>query len=291
MAASDNVLPPTQGRPNLPDPGTRVDIERRRVTGVLTGFRARRDLAQVERVLLFLGYPRTGHSLVGSLLNAHPEMVIAHELNVFQYVARRFGRRALFGLLLERDRAFGALGRQWTDYDYAVPNQYQGRFERLRVIGDKGGHAMTVWVGRDPALLDRLRCTVRLPLRVLHVTRNPYDIVATMARRSRSPINGTIGRFTRLCQSADEVRRRLAPDEVLHVDYERVLVAARRELAAMCAFLEVEAGPGYLDDCAGIVWTSGSRSRQGVEWTAEQRARIDDLIARYPAFSGYRFED
>ena len=32
----------------------------------------------VERVCLFIGYQRSSHSLVGSILDAHPEAAIAH---------------------------------------------------------------------------------------------------------------------------------------------------------------------------------------------------------------------
>jgi phage terminase large subunit-like protein len=36
---------------------------------------------------IFIGYPRSGHSLVGSLLNAHPEVIISHELDVLRCAA------------------------------------------------------------------------------------------------------------------------------------------------------------------------------------------------------------
>ena len=33
----------------------------------------------IEKFILFIGYPRSGHSIVGSLMDAHPHMVIANE--------------------------------------------------------------------------------------------------------------------------------------------------------------------------------------------------------------------
>jgi hypothetical protein len=46
-----------------------------------------------------VGYPRSGHSLVGSLINAHPEALIAHELDAIALIdagspARCSGLRA-----------------------------------------------------------------------------------------------------------------------------------------------------------------------------------------------------
>ena len=33
----------------------------------------------IKKFILFIGYPRSGHSIVGSLMDAHPHMVIANE--------------------------------------------------------------------------------------------------------------------------------------------------------------------------------------------------------------------
>ena len=38
----------------------------------------------VETFVLFIGYPRSSHSLVGALLDAHPEIIIPHEYDVLQ---------------------------------------------------------------------------------------------------------------------------------------------------------------------------------------------------------------
>jgi hypothetical protein len=91
-----------RSRDHLPDPTSPVDWAQRFAVGTLTGLRNRSHLSEVERFALFIGYPRSGHSLIGSMLNAHPDMVIAHELGVFDYVNRHFGRTTLYGLILER---------------------------------------------------------------------------------------------------------------------------------------------------------------------------------------------
>ena len=82
------------------------------------------ELRTVERYCMFIGYPRSSHSLVGSLLDAHPEMVIAHEQDALRHVRPWYSREQLFYLLLENSRRFTEAGRTWTGYSYAVPNQY-----------------------------------------------------------------------------------------------------------------------------------------------------------------------
>ena len=60
------------------------------------------ELAAVERFLLFVGYPRSGHSIVGALLNAHRDAVVAHELDAPPLIVGGCSRDELFSRILAR---------------------------------------------------------------------------------------------------------------------------------------------------------------------------------------------
>jgi hypothetical protein len=289
MAADDPSA--TAGeRPPWRDPTSRREWETRRIVGTWEGLRRFRQLSEVERFLIFLGYPRSGHTLIGSLLNAHPDVVVSHELNVCRYLDHGFHRTALYGLIFERDRRFASVGRHWEQYDYRVPNQHQGSVRRLRVIGDKRGAATTRWLERQPDLLERMRGTVRVPLRAVHVIRNPYDNIATMSRRAHSSVDEAIGQYEALCDAVAAIRARLGADEIVDLRYEDFLADPRARLAELCRFAGVEPSDAYLDDCAAVVWSSSSRSRDTVEWSPTQHARLDAIIAGHHGFEGYSFE-
>ena len=66
----------------------------------------------IETYCMFIGYPRTGHSLIGSLLDAHPRIVIAHELDAVNLFKRGFSRNQVFHLLLENSKKMAAMGRR-----------------------------------------------------------------------------------------------------------------------------------------------------------------------------------
>ncbi|HVC69386.1 MAG TPA: sulfotransferase [Acidimicrobiales bacterium] len=293
------------GEVRLPNPTTKADWVRQYGRSLVAGRRHRGLVADVECFCFFVGYPRSGHSLVGSLLNAHREILIAHELDAVGHVQHHFGRAQLYGLLVERDRLFAEMGRHWTGYDYVVPHQFQGRSEKLRVIGDKRGLMATTRLGEDPTLLDRVRRVVGVPVRVVHITRNPYDNVATMARRtaagrerrgeqtrpgSAGDVSEAIDRYAQMCRWVDLIRPRLAPGELYDQAYEDFLARPRDSLAALCRFLGVEADPGYLDDCAGVLWPEVRRTRDSVEWTAGERARVQELIGAYPVLGDYSWD-
>jgi hypothetical protein len=289
----------------LPYPAGALDWAKDYRHAAALAWRRRAAFSDVERFCFFIGYPRSGHSLVGSLLNAHPEVLIAHELDAMGYFEHRFRRTQVYGLLLERDEVFAGLGRRWTGYDYVVPGQFQGRWTRLRVIGDKRGRGSTFRLGRKPALLARVRRTVGVPIRAIHITRNPYDNIATMARYAAAEhrgvavkdvpvaarfVKGSIDRYTELCGWMAAARARFGPGELYETAYERFVERPAEVLGELCRFVEVEPEPSYIEASAGIVWPEVRRKRDTVGWTDEDRRRVEELIATYPLLQGYAWD-
>lgn len=241
---------------------------------------------------MFVGYPRSGHSLAGSLLDAHPEAVISHELDALRYLRAGFSRPQVYALILENDRRFTEEGRQAkVDYGYAVPDQWQGRFRRLRVVGDKkGGHSTSI-LRRHPHTLDLVRSKVGCPLRVIHVMRNPYDNIATMlARSSKWTLPDAVSAYFWLCEGVAAVRTRLTAEELLDLRHEDLLEDTPRALGRLCGFLGLEGSPDYVAACASVIRPSPHLSRERAPWN---QALIDDVGSRAAAFDflrGYSFE-
>ncbi len=84
------------------------------------------DFADLEHFCFFIGYSRSGHTLIGTALNAHPEVVISHELDAVRYVRHGFRRAQLFSLILQRDQHFGTMGRTWSGYTVRDPRPVPG---------------------------------------------------------------------------------------------------------------------------------------------------------------------
>ena len=157
---------------------------------------------------MVLGYNHSGSTLIGSLLNAHPEMVIAHETDILRYVRPGITRNTLFAILLQRDRQFAAIDRRYHGFDYSMPDSDQGRFTSLRVIGDK--HAgITTRRLNDRNVLERVRSLVGVPIRILYLVRNPFDNIAGMARGRDITLSQAIYSYGRKGDAIDEIRNRL----------------------------------------------------------------------------------
>ncbi len=251
--------------------------------------RYRRVFGDVERYVMFLGYPRSGSSLLGSLLNAHPEIVIAHELDALRYVRVGVGRNELFALLLERDRWYADQGRKGTAYDDNVPGQWHGRFERLRVIGDKKNAGSTWWLRYDPTLLDRLRRTVRVPVRFIHLVRNPYDNIATWAKKRSLALEQAAEEYFMLAETVATVTKGMEEAELIQVHHEDVVADPRAALRKLCGWLGISAPQDYLDACASVVFESPRRSRTDASWGPELVRSVAERMKPFPFLARYGF--
>ncbi|MGE5272790.1 MAG: sulfotransferase [Verrucomicrobiota bacterium] len=246
----------------------------------------------LQAFCLFASYGRSGHSLVGSLLDAHPDVVIAHEANALRLVAEGTKRDELFRTLLENSRRSFERGRRQSGYSYVVEGQWQGRYRTLRVIGDKSGGRTTKLIGR--AGLRRFARTVGLPLRIVHQTRNPYDIVARRSLVLRDGVpKRTIEEATADLAAMTDVNERLIREgkyPVITLRHEALIAEPQGELARLCEFVGVEPESDYLDACAGIVYESPHRTRDRVEWSDAQLSAVDEIVARHHFLRGYSFD-
>lgn len=243
-----------------------------------------------ESVALFVGQGRSGHSLIGALLDAHPDCVIAHELNVCNLIASGFDRDQICYLMWENSRHFAKVGRAWGRYSYAVPGAQQGRFRKLRVIGDKKGGSTSDFFYQARSNFTLTAAFFGVPLRFIHVVRNPLDNIAAMAMLSggTAGLDFAIANFVRRCIASAQLLE-AGTDDIITIYHEDVLSSPRGELVTLAEWLELTVEPAWLDACAQLIVPSPSRSRDKVTWSASQKAIVRDLISRHAFLR--RYED
>lgn len=256
------------------------------------GRRHRRDFDQVQRFVSFVGSARSGSTLVGALLDAHPEIVIAHEANAFGCIDAGFDRTSLFWFLLRNSRCFAKSGAEWTGYGYAVPDQWQGRTHYPRVIGDKKAGVATRQVSVDPRLLDRLVETVEVPVSLIHTVRNPFDALATRCRKlPQISLADHADRYFDRCQGVQNLKDRVDAPEMLDVHHEALVSDPERELRRMLDFIGLEGSDDYIAAAKAIVNDKPNRSRHSFPWTPEQIRQIESRMQQYSFLRVYSFEE
>ena len=236
----------------------------------------------LKAFVMFVGYPRSGHSVVSALLDAHPRIVISHELDALTLLEQGVDRTALFYHIIRRSQRWD---RRQSGYRYWVPELYQGEWEKLEAIGDKRGGVTAQLLAAKPELLDRLRETVRLPLKIIHVVRHPLDTIATIfrcGRRHYPEIDDAVGVYPEFIVGVGVARRQTAPEDFATVYHEDLLADPKALLEKLCEFLGQEAEPevfgqgrqdrlGQAPSLAGAGGVDAHRSRAGApNWSGKR---------------------
>ncbi len=144
----------------------------------------------VKTFVFFIGYARSGSSIVSSLMDAHPHMVVAYEYKVFVKWSQMLSNKTyLYEMLYNKSQTAALTG--WRSeqnvvksYTLHIGTGWQGRYDNyISVIGDKNAE---ITVGKFlgskynfSEVYAQLQETVGVPVKAVFVVRNPYDIIST----------------------------------------------------------------------------------------------------------------
>jgi len=251
----------------------------------------RRVVSSVEKHCVFVGYPRSGHTLVGSLLDAHPNIIISNGVDPLQYLERGFAPRQLFCLYFRQSKRFARTDRKSGGYSYVVPNQWHGKFSALKVVGDKSGDLLTARLRKKPEQLDQMLQYSRVEHKFLHVIRNPFDNIATCSARNNIGLAQAIDYYFSLCETVGMARRRVGEADWLDLWHEALIDDPRSVLVRLLSFLGQEPNEEYLRDCASIVYKEPNKSRFRAPWTPQLISRVQAESSKYAYLSAYRFDN
>ena len=264
------------------------------LTYVLETLKDKKTFQNVDKYCMFIGYPRSGHSLLGSLLYAHPNIIIAHELNALNFVDMGFNQQQIYYLILKNSRKLATQGRESSGYSYEVHHQWQGKFRDLKVIGDKkGGDSISI-LRYKPELLNVLQNKIDVPAKFIHVIRNPYDNISTMYTRSKKKdkkLADSINQYFYLCDTIAQLKQQINQGDMIDIRHEQIISNPKFWLNEICKFLEIDAGDDYLDDCANIIYQFPNKSRHKVQWNDELIETVKNKMNQYEFLSGYSYED
>ena len=271
----------------------------------------------IKTYVFFVGISRSGHSIVAALLDSHPHIVISNELDVFDCVLNdsSVSKASLYNRIWNQSyrKARTTLHNTGKGYSLAIDGLYQGAYQSyIDVIGDKhGGMAAKAFLANDKLFqnrLNKLRILVKRPIKMIHVIRNPYDNIATMAiyrhfkqdradisaaKKNNKTINpkpGLLDKVTdyyfNLYQGAEMMRQKFNLD-TMDVHGKDLIANPRVMINKMCDFLQVPCSDDYLNIVSNKIFSSESKTRYNVKWTDEDIAKIKRNILKYDNLRQY----
>lgn len=210
------------------------------------------------RYLLFVGSGRTGSTLVGQLLNYHPQILISNEIRIldravqsgtgvdqfFEEITHASMARLRRPSLQKRFNPFGALRarrwqRDWRDTSESYRRSSVKKSTSILYLGDKKQGGNTRLLIRDrAAVMDALEMVDWMPISVL---RDPREIVISSLR-----INAVDSDILRGLQHFESGMEFVQEQGGVFVDYNRLLKNSHGVAVELCENLGVVQTPEWL---------------------------------------------
>ena len=275
---------------------------------------------RIKTFVFFLGQGHTGHSILASLMDAHPHMAISHEMNVFtrlssgklsptkQDVFNTVWKNAVHAIDEGNSRNNPAKG-----YVLLVNGLYQGKYvDHIDVIGDKKAGLTANMLLTQPEEWSRVYNILKsfnVTVRVIQVLRNPFDIIATtiLLESNSKPMFAKIKKSNKTTKvtpdqsnpwieryfsyhNAIGIAKKEYNLDLIEIHSKDLILDPRGTLLKLCNHLEINCSNNYLEICSNKIFKTESRTRRLIKWTDEQIKMIQQNIDKYSNLKGYSLD-
>lgn len=212
------------------------------------------------------------------------------------YVFAGFTRNQIYYILLKNSRQSAEAGRKTGGYSYKVDNQWQGKFDKLQVIGDNLGGGAVLRLQSRPWLLHRLRKVIKGEIKFIHVIRNPYENISTICSKAKAHklnpnLKDSIEYYFSLCETVAVTKKQIKSADIFELRHESFISSPKTYLKELCLFLGLDASDDYLNDCASIVYKAPHKSRYDIQWDRELIDIVKRRIEKFPFLEEYSYEE
>ncbi len=257
-----------------------------------------KEFEMLKYCCLFIGHPRSGHSLVGSIIDGHPRACISNEYNILLKYKKFWLRDNLFKDIIQDSIEQANNGRIAGGYDYRIPGLSQGLNKELYVIGDKDGCKNTHHFLENNKVFDQFSAYVELPIRLIYVLRNPYDIVTTKGgykdgNKVSLSREGILESMRVVAEEASTNQRIIDEKKYpIHTVYHEELIADTEQvLKKLFSFLELEIDNNFVQNVKSYLFKDANKSRERYAWDDELKEQMRQSILKNEVFSRYHFEN
>ena len=279
---------------------------------------------RIGKFLLFFGSGKSGHSIVGSLLDAHEHVIIPHEYHLFRKwdslkrKTKKEWQSNIYRQLYKKSRKDSVGIRQDSakGYSLGVSGLWQGRYDSyISVIGDKSGGSTRQEYMKDKDLFGRrfkeLIGLLKIPICFIHVVRNPFDHVASRVLYAHMANISAVSAFKKKLQghklsqtslvldmTTEMVRSYKAEEEmielfnvenILEIRIEELIERPREVLVRILNFLDLAVTDRYLEVCVKKVYSKSSHARDYISWPSSAKELLESAIQEHKFLSGYSF--
>lgn len=262
-----------------------------------------KKFSHVKEFCLFVGYGRTGHTLIGSLLDAHPNIVIGIEWNPLNLIRLGYkSKNQIYYSILKNSQYFSNFYKNvWSGYSYRVTNGMQGKYEKITIIGDKSGGLNTTHLYNDYNLLEKMTDIIQRRPKLIHTIRNPFDVITTTAIRkfeidhlNKTPKTSDLLKFIQNFFNSAEIIQKLKDEnkyEMFDLYHEEFIGSPKENLNNLIEFLGEHADQEYLEKCCAIVYKEPHHSRTNIKWDKNLILYVEEEMKKYAFLKNYNYNN
>lgn len=205
--------------------------------------------------LLFLGHAHSGHSIIGAMIDAHPDACITNETNIVKAIHQyQLNKQQVIALLLDTYKTH-TTGWQNSEYFYNLNQTHQGVIDKPTLIGDKKAGGSTRVLHNSPHVFDYILKQFGSSLRIIYVARNPVDIIASYAYYMKQPPSMFhVNRFNENYQAVISAMEKTPKKQWLTVSQEAFINTPYKIMLEIYTFLELKTNKDILSAIKN--WTS-----------------------------------
>jgi hypothetical protein len=247
-----------------------------------------KDTKEMTSFCLFIGYPRTGHTLVSSIIDAHPDAIISRKPASVGLVPH-FSGNQIVELCLRNSKKVATNINTKMKYEYNIPGQWQGRYRNIKVVGNRNAPVTLDAFSHSPGLHKQLKNKLGSNIRFIHVVRDPFDTISRIEIQNKLSFEDAASWFLSLCKQYSDFSNRLPEqDQLIHtIHLEDLISDPKLEISTMLNFLELEVDEEFLSACASIIWSKPSKTREKRAWTAKDRDLVNNISSQFDFLQHY----
>lgn len=243
------------------------------------------DFSTLQYYVVFMRYKRSGSALLANLLDAHPNAIFVRNEELYGKYDKYGSPKKIYNHLYNSSKRYR--NKPFSANGYKYPIDGVGYVENPLVIGHKSSTRRYLPVANSQKRLDEFQRAVDLPLKFLHLVRNPYDQVNARwqqkeFRRIKAPVDELIAHVRE--QTQGNAKMRAMAEDYHQVHYEDLQQHTVSTVAAVCDFLTIPVLSKHLAACKELVYQGDEK--KATTWTKKNEEEIFALCNDYPEFYG-----
>jgi hypothetical protein len=225
------------------------------------------QISNVKKFILFIGHAHSGHSIVGSILDAHESTSIANEINIPKLILdHKLNKNEILKICLYFSLNNKSI-HAWenTEYKYAIKNSFQGLTTNPVILGDKKAGGSTRVMLNHPWILNYLIEIFGSQLYFVFVDRNPLEIISAYSHYWKDELNEK--HIDRYFENLGMVRKIQNLHKVIYMSQLMFKDNPAIEIKNLCNSLDLGYSESFIKSVSNIVRSDIKPKSENIVWT------------------------